>query len=250
MPPPLRQVSVHVTVWPQLFVVEPHASDAHAVVADSGVQHVWLLTQTSPALQSPQGIEMPHVTRSLSQTLVPQALASMVQHVPPSWQKAPPVQVPHTTSAPQLFVAVPQVWPLHVFEVGSGLQSHVLASLHMPPSHPPQSIESPQLSVVKPQRSVHHVACATGVQHVCELQTPPSPQAHITLSPQVSVSFTPHRLPHVTASAGGVQQVPPSSQTSVECSQLAVPSTPQPTIWLQLFNLTPQFEVPHVIDVE
>jgi hypothetical protein len=228
-PPVAVQVSLHVTVWPQLFFVGPQASPLHAVVTLSGVQHVSLERQTSPELQEPpQGIVMPHVTRSVLQMVLPHALASTVQQVPPSSQNAPPVQLPQETSAPQLLIAVPQFWPLHVFDTGSGVQSHALET-HVPPSQPPQSMASPQLSVVDPHRPMHQVSCDTGVQHVSDLQTPPSPQVHETPSPHVSVTFTPQRLPHVTLGGGGVQHVPPSSQTSVECSQLAVPSTPQPT---------------------
>jgi hypothetical protein len=61
--------------------------------------------QTSPRLQEPHGIEMPHVTMFVLQTDVPHALASTEQHVPSLWHKPLPVQLPQETSAPQLFVA-------------------------------------------------------------------------------------------------------------------------------------------------
>ena len=93
------------TVCRQLFVVVPHAKPAHAVVGGSGAQQVSPARQTSPRLQEPHGIEMPHVTMFVSQTVVPHALASTEQHVPSLWHNPPVGQLPQGTSAPQLFVA-------------------------------------------------------------------------------------------------------------------------------------------------
>ncbi len=135
-------------------------------------------------------------------------------------------------------------------EGGSGAQPQ-LFEMHVPPSQPPQSIGSPQLSVVLPQRPAHHTGGATGVQQEPETQTSLPEQEQLTACPQTSVRTTPHWLPQVTLGGGGEQQVPPSaSQMSVGCSQLGVPATPQATIWPQLFTAVPQFWMPHVIETE
>jgi hypothetical protein len=139
----------------------------------------------------------------------------------------------------------------HAVAGGSGMQPHVLA-MQVPPSHPPQSITSPQLSVVEPQRPLHHVAGATGVQHVLlDWHTSPRAHAHVTSPPQAFATFTLHWLPQVTLSGGGEQHVPPSaSQTSEGCSQEEVPATPQPTTCPQLFVFVPQFWRPQVTAVD
>jgi hypothetical protein len=63
------------------LVVVPQARPEQASAGDSGKQHEFE-TQTSPALQDPQGMDSPHVVMSVSQTVVPHALASTPQHVP------------------------------------------------------------------------------------------------------------------------------------------------------------------------
>jgi hypothetical protein len=251
-PPIPTHVSVQVIVTPQLFFVLPQAKPMHAMVAESGVQHVSPVTQTRPRSQLPHGIVMPHVTMFVSHTVLPQALASTEQHVPPSSHCALPEHVPQETGCPQLFVTIPQTWLPHVFIIESGLQPHVCSVvLQVPPSHPPQSIVLPQLSVTEPHRPSHHVAGGTGEQQLLPWQSPPSPQSHAIMSPHMSVTVTPHRFPHVTLGGGGEQQVPLSlSQTSLLCSQLAVPSTPQPTFCPQLFIFMPQFWMPQVTAVE
>jgi hypothetical protein len=85
---------------------------------------------------------------------------SGVQHVPSDWQTSPapahpPVPfAPHATTWPQLFVATPQLFPVHVIAAGSGLHPQLPDTHRAPPSHPPQSVDPPQLSYTSPQRFV------------------------------------------------------------------------------------------------
>jgi hypothetical protein len=107
------------------------------------------------------------------------AAPSSVQQVPSDVHTAPgetqaPL-FPHATICPQLFFANPQPLPWHVFVVDSGAQPHELYVHAWPPLHSPQSIESPQLSVVGPQRFVHQAG------FVLHVQAPPT---HSLSTPQ------------------------------------------------------------------
>jgi hypothetical protein len=147
--PPLQvfggaQVLGQVMFCPQLLVAGPHALPLQALVL-SGVQQV-LLWQT-PALGQVAGQET--VWPQLLVTVVLQAPAqavalSGVQHVPSDLHTSlddaqltvPPA--PHDTDCPQLFIAVPHVFPAHVVATGSGTQPQAPPVQASPPSQPGQ----------------------------------------------------------------------------------------------------------------
>jgi hypothetical protein len=173
-------VHVHMMLCPQLFVAGPHPTLMHAVVL-SGGQQVWFARQT-PALG--------HVAEHI--TVCPHLFVTVALHLPAQTVSLSGVQqllltqtslddaqltvpaVPQDTDCPQLFVAVPHVWPWHVIDTGSGTQPHAPLVHVRPPSQPPHMIICPQSSVDGPQRFWHQVDGGVGAQHeLLAVQTPP-----------------------------------------------------------------------------
>jgi hypothetical protein len=236
-----------------LFVALPHVFPEHAVTL-SGAQQVSFERQTSVPGHDEQPMVWPQLLVAVVLHLPAHAVTlSGVQHELPmhTWLDEEQLGVPpdpHATTWPQLFVALPHVLPLHVTETGSGTQPHEPASLQVrPPSHPPQLIGSPQLSVLAPQRFWHHVEGGVGEQQAPEAHTPPSAHAeHCTICPQLFATVPLHLFPHAVA-LSGVQQVSFPRQTSVLAVHVCAPFAPQPTVCPQLFVAEPQFLPLHVL---
>jgi len=235
----------------QLLVAPPHALPLHAAVL-FGAQQVWLVKQT-PALGQ--------VGEQL--TACPQWLVAVVLHWPAHAVASSGVQhdpsglqtseldaqdvrpfAPHAIVWPQLLVAVPHAFPLHVMTTDSGAHPHAPLVQVAPPSQTPHSTGCPQLSVLEPQRFWHQVAVGVGEQQVwLDVQTPPLGQVagQVTVRPQRLVTVTPHFPAHATASVSGVQQEPSAMQTSPVDEQAVDPVAPQATTCPQLLVAEPQF---------
>lgn len=117
-----------------------------------------------------------------------------------------------------------------------GVQHVLVAETHScEPAHA-HCIVSPQLSVLATPHEVPQGL--VGVQQTCwAVHTLPEPQdvGHWTESPQLSVAFVLHLLPHA-AELLGAQQPPSGRQTStMGFAHAARPSNPQLSRWPQLF---------------
>jgi hypothetical protein len=176
------------TGWPQLSVLDPQRFWHHV---DGGVGE-----QHAPELHTPPSAHVVgHCTFcaqlfvTVPPHLLPQAVAlSGVQHV--SFDRhtsALPAHVdeplaPQATDCPQLFVAEPQFFPVHVLAAGSGTHPQAPCVHDRPPSHPPQFTGLPQLSKRAPQRLSQKLASGT------QPSPPPSPGC---ASPVVVASASP-----------------------------------------------------------
>jgi hypothetical protein len=247
--------SVHGTLCPQLFVPDPQDLPLHAIEL-SGTQHVSLERHTPAFGHVAAHIAgCPQLLVTVVLHLPAQAVAlSGVQHMFPT-QTSPPVAhdvvplAPHATACPQLFMAVPQVFPWQVIEAGSGTQPHAPFVHVRPPSQPPHMIIWPQLSMEGPQRFWHHVDAGVGEQHVLlDVQTPPLGQVpeQLTVCPQLFIADVLH-LPMHAAALSGVQHVPSDLHASPPEAHDVVPLAPQPTGCPQLFVAEPQFFPAHVL---
>jgi hypothetical protein len=215
--PPVLQVQVF--SWPQLFLIWPQLFPVQSIVMPSGVQHVPPdppVTHTLPLRHVSSHVTVsPHVVIIVSQTVLPHALASGVQHVPLSRQTALLEHVPQTTGEPQLLIAVPHVCDPQAAEFISAGQQEFIEHV-APPSQFPHGIVLPQLSFTDPHRPTHHSAGGTGVQHSFERHVEPSMQLHSTVPlPHPFGAVVLHWLPHATTGGFGEQHVPPSRQMSV-----------------------------------
>ncbi len=123
---------------------------------------------------------------------LPHAVAlSGVQHVPSLMQVWPlghavVLFTPQLTVRLQLSVTWPHCRFPQLADWPSGTQPHACA-VHVPPSHPPQSIPLLQLSTVLPHRPLHQSTLGTHTQRFWALQVSPgSHPLQVTICPQLS----------------------------------------------------------------
>jgi hypothetical protein len=163
----------HEMVWPQSSTVMPQRF-WHQTEGGVGEQHVPFAVQTAPSAHcAGQATASPQLFVTVVPHLPAHAAAlSGVQHVPSAMQTSPedehevPPVGPHPTSCPQLFLAVPQFFPEHVFVAGSGTQPHAPEVHVRPASQPPHVTGLPQLSYCGPQRLAQKCAMAVHASSV------------------------------------------------------------------------------------
>jgi hypothetical protein len=225
----------HVIVWPQLLVAWPQALPLQAVVL-SGVQHVLPAVHTSAfghVGEQVTGCMQLFITVVLHLPAHAATLSGMQQLLPThTWLDEEQLAVPpapHDTVWPQLFVAVPHVFPAQVVDKGSGTQPQEPLVHVSPASHPPHMTVRPQLSVLIAHRFWHHVDGDVGVQQLpFAVQTPPSPHAgQVTVSPQLLTAVVLHLVAH---GSSGVQHVWSGLHTSEFEAQDVEPPAPQATL--------------------
>jgi hypothetical protein len=113
---------------------------------------------------------LPHAVALFGEQHVP-----VVRHTWPLGQLGE-LATPQLTVRPQLFVTWPHCrLPQAAWSV-SGVQPHTLL-VHVPPSHAPQSIGDPQLSVVIWQRPLHQFDCDWQTHMFAALQVSPVGQS-------------------------------------------------------------------------
>jgi hypothetical protein len=143
----------HTMVCPQLSVTGPHRF-VHHVEGDIGAQHDWLDVHTPPSAHvEGHATDCPQLFVTAAPQFPEHASAlSGMQHVPPGWHTSPPAAhegvpfAPQATTWPQLLVAMPQFFPMHVVVAGSGSHPQLPAVHGTPPSQPGQLTGAPQLS--------------------------------------------------------------------------------------------------------